>query len=132
MAEFGSFVTLGVNPQHAEYLEHKLAQFPKGTKALSRQLVTWDVIRVETAAVDNIELDSWTSRGIDKQGDWHRRCELCRLGIPSDPGTFVHRAVLAGHPGDLVGQIGELLLKTILMNFYQPPHELAKNQNQLR
>ena len=68
MAEFGSFVTLGLNPQHAEYLEHKLAQFPKGTKALSRQLVTWDVIRVETAAVDNIELDSWTSRGIDKQG----------------------------------------------------------------
>ena len=53
VAEFGSFVTLGVNPQHAEYLEHKLAQFPKGTKALSRQLVTWDVIRVETAAVDN-------------------------------------------------------------------------------
>ena len=53
MAESGSFVTLGVNPQHAEYLEHKQAQFPKGTKALSRQLVTWDVIRVETAAVDN-------------------------------------------------------------------------------
>ena len=51
---------------------------------------------------------------------------LCRLGIPSDPVTFVHRAVLAGHPSDLVGQIGELLRKTILMNFYQPPHEVAK------
>ena len=127
VAEFGSLITLGVNPQHSEYLEQKLAQFPKGTKVLSRQLVTWDELRVETAVVDNIELDSWTSKGIDKPGMTGTDVvELCKLGIPSDPATFVHRAVLAGHPRDLVGQIGELLQRTILMNFHQPPHELAK------
>lgn len=52
--------------------------------------------------------------------------ELCRLGIPSNPESFVHRAVLPGHPKDLVGQVGELMQKANLMNFHQPPHLLAQ------
>ena len=49
-----------------------------------------------------------------------------QTGSPVTSRRVVHRAILAGHPKDLVGQIGELMQKTIWMNFHQPPHVVAK------
>ena len=125
VAEFGHFLTLGVNPQNPDYISNIMQTMPKGTKLLSRRLVPWEKVRDET--VDKIELDSWTAKGGEGPGESEFDVvELCRIGIPSSPEEFVQRAIMAGHPKDLVGQIGEIMQKTIWLNFHQPPHVLAK------
>ena len=125
VAEFGHFLTLGVNPQNPDYIGNIMQKMPKGTKLLSRRLVPWEKARDET--VDKIELDSWQAKGGEGPGESEFDVvELCRIGIPSSPEEFVQRAIMAGHPKDLVGQIGEIMQKTIWLNFHQPPHVLAK------
>ena len=128
VAEFGSFVTLATNPQNPGHIDNKVGQLPKGTQILSRRLVTWEKIRDE-AAIDNVEMESWTVKGCEPPGKQPTDvAEVCKLGIPSDPENLVSRAVCAGHPKDLVGQVGELLQNTIWMNFHQPPYLLAKRR----
>ena len=60
--------------------------------------------------------------------DWGAMVELCKIGVPSDPPTFVARAVKAGHPKDLMSQISDLPQETVLRNFRRPPHLLAKER----
>ena len=54
--------------------------------------------------------------------------ELCRCDIPSEPHEFVQRALKAGHPKDLMGQVSQLLQETTSSNFHRPPHLLAKDR----
>ena len=118
-------LTLGVNLQNPDYIGNIMLKMPKGTKLLSRRLVSWEKARDET--VDKIELDSWQAKGGEGPGECEFDvAELCRIGIPSSPEEFVQRATMAEHPKDLVGQIGEIMQKTIWLNFHQPPHVLAK------
>ena len=127
VAEFGRYVTLGVNPQNPEFVNNLLKRMPKGSKVISRQLLPWDMFRVEM--VDKLELDSWREKGCESPvNDQKAVVELCKFGVPSDPQTFVTRAVKAGHPKDLMGQISDLLQETVLSNFHRPPHLLAKER----
>ena len=127
VAEFGRYVTLGVNPQNPEFVNNLLKRMPKGSKVISRQLLPWDMFRVEM--VDKLELDSWSEKGCESPvNDQKAVVELCKFGVPSDPQTFVTRAVKAGHPKDLMGQISDLLQETVLSNFHRPPHLLAKER----
>ena len=54
--------------------------------------------------------------------------ELCKIGVPSDPQTFVAGAVKAGHPKDLMSQISDLPQETVLRHSRRPPHLLAKER----
>ena len=83
--------------------------------------------RVEMA--DKLELESWLDKGADgPEQDQKAVVELCRYGIPSEPHEFVQRALKAGHPKDLMGQVSQLLQDTISSNFHSPPHLLAKER----
>ena len=127
VAEFGRYITLAVNPQNPGFLESILKKLPKGSKIVSRQLLPWENFRVEMA--DKIELESWPDKGADgPENDQKAVVELCRYGIPSEPHEFVQRALKAGHPKDLMGQVSQLLQETISSNFHRPPHLLAKER----
>jgi hypothetical protein len=63
---------------------------------------------------DKLELESWLDKGADgPEQDQKAVVELCRYGIPSEPHEFVQRALTAGHPKDLMGQVSQLLQDTI-------------------
>ena len=125
--EFGRFFTLGVNPQNTGYLEKTLKSCPKGAKVLSRHLVRRDKFRVEM--VDYLEKAWVNSDNLEgTTGDDSAAIEICRVGVPHEPMDFVFHAVKAGHPKDLLLQVGEMVQETILSNFHRPPHLLAKER----
>jgi len=47
VAEFGRYVTLGVKPQNVDFVNNLLKRMPKSSKIISRQLLPWDMFRVE-------------------------------------------------------------------------------------
>ena len=123
VAEYGHYWTVAVNPQNLSAVPQLLHTLPKGSKLVSRHLMTWGNFRVEM--VDEIKHDSWPDWAgqHDGQTGWGAEhvLELCKFGMPSDPITFVHRALKAGHPKDLTCQISEVFRNAILANFHKPP-----------
>ena len=63
VAEFGRYITLGVNPQIPEFVNNLLQKLPKGSKVVSRQLLSWEMFRVEMG--DKLELESWSKKGCE-------------------------------------------------------------------
>eukprot|EP00435_Cladocopium_sp_Y103_P065100 s379_g27.t1 len=138
VSEYGRYFSAAVNPQNTNAVPSLLKQFPKGTKLVSRQLLPWGKFRVEM--VDLVEVTSWTEFGLSPpnfhfgdaqaQGDYAEVgvLEICKFGIPSTPDEFVYKALQAGHPRDLMGQVSDMFKEAILSNFHRPPHLVAKER----
>ena len=101
-------------------MEAVLKSLPKGAKLVARHLTKWEDFRVEM--VDHLEWSSWPQQSEPSM------VEICKFGVPADPIDFVHSAVQAGHPRDLLAQVSEMIQETILSNFHRPPHVLAKER----
>ena len=63
VAEFGRYITLGVNPQNPEFVNNLLKKLPQGSQVVSRQLLSWEMFRVEMG--DKLELESWSKKGCE-------------------------------------------------------------------
>ena len=54
---------MGVNPQNPEFVNNLLQKLPKGSKVVSRQLLSWEMFRVEMGDKLEFELESWSKQG---------------------------------------------------------------------
>ena len=102
VAEFIDYTYVISNPQDASFLEANIASLPKGARVTSRQLGTGAKMRDEilqklhdkTVAIEKFEGEQF---------------EVCTIGMPGDPETFLERAFKAGHPRSLDGMVNELV-----------------------
>lgn len=128
VAEFGDFLFVLVNPQNPSYLASWIATQPKGSRIVSRRLLQWGTVRVESGTDEFITLtDSW-GQGADHSLEDTAIVELCKVGIPSDPALFLERALSAGHPKSLTGQVPKIFEDVIVANFHADPFSLAKKR----
>ena len=93
MAEFGHYIAAVVPLQQSHAVDAFLHQQPKGAKITSRPLWKRGKIRVESD-ICYFLAGAQALTGEDM-------VELCWIGVPSDPDTFVARALEAGHPRGL-------------------------------
>ena len=120
VAEYGHSICAVIPAQHEKHLQPFLHTLPKGSKVLTRRLVKRGEIRV---AKDVVQFLGNT----DQVGD-EMKVEQCWIGIPSDPDTFLQRALAAGHPRSLDVHVNELSAKVIKDNLLGSPYELAKKR----
>ena len=118
VAEFIDYTYVISNPQDASFLEANIASLPKGARVTSRQLGTGAKMRDEilqklhdkTVAIEKFEGEQF---------------EVCTIGMPGDPETFLERAFKAGHPRSLDGMVNELVDEVAKKNFHGDMFELA-------
>ena len=118
VAEFIDYTYVITNPQDASFLEANIASLPKGARVTSRQLGTGARMRDEilqklhdkTVAIEKFEGEQF---------------EVCIIGMPGDPETFLERAFKAGHPRSLDGMVNELVDEVAKKNFHGDMFELA-------
>ena len=124
VAEFGSYITIFVDPQQPALVDTFLKQQPKGAKVVSRRIVNRGEAR---AAYSSDSAASPDSTFFLDLGD-AEEIEKVQLGIPSSPDDFIGRAILAGHPRSL-DQLSDPKLEDMLRkNFSGDPADLAKSR----
>ena len=118
VAEFIDYTYVIANPQDASFLEAHISSLPKGARITSRQLGTGEKMRDEilqklhdkTVAIETLEGEQF---------------EVCTIGMPGDPESFLERAFKAGHPRSLDGIVSELVDDVAKKNFHGDMFELA-------
>ena len=118
VAEFIDYTYVIANPQDASFLESHIASLPKGARITSRQLGSGAKMRVEILR----KLHDKTVAIEDFEGE---QFEVCAIGMPGDPESFLERAFKAGHPRSLDGMVNELVDDVAKKNFHGDMFELA-------
>lgn len=120
VAEYGHYIVAFCNPQDNTFVEKLLTTCPKGAKIVNRRIVNGEKDRDKIVGNYPKDFVHW---GYDKLP-----AEVCTIGVPSDPETFLARALQAGHPKGLDCFMSELVKEAAIKNFHSPPYELAKQR----
>ena len=118
VAEFIDYTYVIANPQDASFLESHIASLPKGARITSRQLGSGAKMRDQILQ----KLHDKTVAIEDFEGE---QFEVCTIGMPGDPESFLERAFKAGHPRSLDGMVNELVDDVAKKNFHGDMFELA-------
>ena len=121
VAEFGTFIDAVSPSQQSHEVDHFIKTLPKGSKLVSRQLVTRGDVRV-------VQNSSTHFLGGSENLDVHEMVERCWIGVPSEPQEFVRRAVTAGHPRGLDIHVDDSMRNVVHQNVVAPPYILAKKR----
>ena len=121
VAEYGSFITIYADPQRPDDVETFVQQLPKGSRPVSRHVVTWGVFQSAHEA-------GFDDKTVVLQVTPQNSVEKVHVGVPSDPDTFLERAISAGHPRSLDQYVDPQIKDMIFSNFVGEPVELAKRR----
>ena len=124
VAEYGHYVTFFADPQRPEDVEAFVKRLPKGSKPVSRHVITWgdfqSAQQTMGAEDERIVLNVTPQTAVEK----------INVGVPSDSEQFLERAIAAGHPRSLEQYVDPQVKAMISANFLEEPADLAKRRIQ--
>ena len=121
VAEFIDYTYAIVNPQSSIFLDTHILSLPKGARITSRQLGSGAKMRDEI-------MEKLRDKTLVIENFVGEQFELCTIGMPGDPESFLERAFKAGHPRSLDGVVSDLVDEVAKQNFHGDMFELASRR----